>query len=82
MIAHDAMIWNNKQFGSSADVHSIMLYYNKDLLSAHNVEVLTIALNYCGGEKDATKLIVVGDLLLIYNVASEYIYHGFISKWW
>ncbi|OQA78398.1 MAG: Trehalose-binding lipoprotein LpqY precursor [Tenericutes bacterium ADurb.Bin239] len=38
---YDAMIWNNKQFGVPLDVHSIMLYYNKDLLSAHNVEVPT-----------------------------------------
>lgn len=38
---YDAMFFNNKQYGLPLDVHSIMLYYNKDLLNAHNVEVPT-----------------------------------------
>lgn len=38
---YDAMIWDNKQYGVPLDVHSIMLYYNKDLLAQHGCEVPT-----------------------------------------
>lgn len=38
---YDAMIYEDKQYGIPLDVHSIMLYYNKDLLATHNVEVPT-----------------------------------------
>ncbi|OQC10407.1 MAG: Maltose-binding periplasmic protein precursor [Tenericutes bacterium ADurb.Bin087] len=38
---YDAMIWDNKQYGIPLDVHSIMLYYNKDLLSQYSLEVPT-----------------------------------------
>lgn len=38
---YDAMMYEGKQYGVPLDVHSIMLYYNKDLLATHNVEVPT-----------------------------------------
>lgn len=38
---YDSMIYDNKLYGVPLDVHSIMLYYNKDLLMQHNVEVPT-----------------------------------------
>lgn len=38
---YDAMFYKEKQYGVPLDVHSIMLYYNKDLLDAHGVSVPT-----------------------------------------
>lgn len=38
---YDAMFYKEKQYGVPLDVHSIMLYYNKDLLLEHGVNVPT-----------------------------------------
>ncbi len=38
---YDAMTYNDSQYGVPLDVHSIMLYYNQDLLDSHSVGVPT-----------------------------------------
>lgn len=38
---YDACVFDNKQYGIPLDIHTTLLYYNKDLLSRYNVEVPT-----------------------------------------
>ena len=38
---YDACVYNNEQYGIPLDIHTTLLYYNKDLLSKYNLEVPT-----------------------------------------
>lgn len=38
---YDACVFNNEQYGIPLDIHTTLLYYNKDLLDRYNVEVPT-----------------------------------------
>ncbi len=71
---YDAMIYDNKQYGIPLDVHSIMLYYNKDLLAQHNVEVPTNRAELVAAAKKMPNNASGWGLPLSTTWPSEYIY--------
>lgn len=72
---YDAMIYGDHQYGIPLDVHSIMLYYNKDLLNTHSVSVPTNRAELISAAKKMPNTSAGGyGLPLSATWPSEYIY--------